>query len=757
MKIKQEVFGFGDCQLSVSTRELRVHGQVRPVEPRPFDLLLYLLRHHDRVVSKDELLSQVWSGESVTPGAIASAVMKVRKLIGDTDAAQPLIRTVHGTGYRFNGPIRGHAPHAEAPAAAGCALALLPFENRSQQADLDWIELGLLSMVLKTLARNTWLDVASIPSVLQALQTTPGGAPLEKRTEALRRLLGARDVVRTVVFGRKGSYRIEATILGAAGAVQQEQWSGADLLQLAQQMAAHLEGFSEPGRAVQASDEAHDSVAGWTLGRALQAAAEQKWHAALDLLEATLRVEPEHPVARLERLRAWVALDDNAAFDAGHAMAKAARDAGDRPREAAVQFELAQIYAKRRLNERAREHLDESMKLAEGNASAQWQFNVNLLRGELAMSRFDWDTAAAALDRAEALCSSAENVFDRIQLLSTRVVLRATTGAMRQAWAHARQAADLCREHGLKVGQARAECNYANASASLGLYDLGERHGELALALSREMKAATFTAVSASLLCGIYRTTHKPHHLIRVLRAFDQLDADGSPSNPMYHLVSQAQLKLSMRRYAEAAVLLNEAGERAREAGRGLEHHFVLPLLTAALLHAGDIDAAEATCARMQAGTDIAHERNLHAAALHCQAQIALARGDRHAALQHLRDAWRVAPEGYWRAHAGLDGAWLAIETGATAEAWAMLAGLEAWLDETPAGMALSARLAFAEGRIDAAHERHAQLAQSLAAAVPEYWAALGACYAAGAAGTAAEPGAAEPLLPLSPRLPTWV
>ncbi|HJV71045.1 winged helix-turn-helix domain-containing protein [Ideonella sp.] len=760
--MSRDVYRFGRCELRVATRELLVDGAVRPIERRPFDLMVYLLRHRHRVISKDELLNAVWAGDCVTPGAIASAMLKLRRLIEDKDPAAVLISTAHRIGYRFGGTVQvtTDAPEtppialAPSPAPTGCALALLPFENQTGEPDLDWVELGLVTMVQRALAADRRLEVSAITSVLAALRTLPVDSTLAQRANALHRLLGVQRVVHAAIAGGEGGYRLDVTLAGPAGTVS-EQLAGPDLLQLARSLAARLESDVEPRAPAHfAGFDGGSSAATWTLGRAMQAAAENKWHVALSLLDAVLQIEPDHPVARLERLRSLVALDDNAAFDTGHALLQAARDGDNRALEADVQLELAQAYLKRRLNDHARVHLDEALQAAEGQESTAWRLNLGLLRAELALGQLDWPTAARMLDRAEALCQVSGNVFDRIRTLSTQVILEATTGDMRQAWVHAGQAAELYRQHGILVGQARAECNYANASGSLGLCHLAERHGELALSLSRDMNVWASTAVSASMLCGLYRQMRKPHHLARVLRDLEQVHADATVMNPMYQLVGRAQLAIARQQYAEAADRLQEAAAHARGAGRGLEHHFVLPLLAAAQLHAGQPEQALATCAQMRTGPHADHDPNLQAAALHCEAQVALARGDRHAALRKLREARGIAPLGWWHAHASLDGAWLAAEAGAPAEAHALVQGLDAWLDEHPVGQALCARLAWAEQRFAEARERHERLADALGSAMPAFWAELGRHYLAAGGDL---PHSSTAALPMSPRLPTWV
>ena len=97
------VFVFDDCELDLDTLQLRVGGQPRSVEPQVFDVLAHLVRHRDRVVSKDELLDEVWHHRFVTESAISSRIKSARRAIDDDGRAQRLIRTAHGRGYQFVG------------------------------------------------------------------------------------------------------------------------------------------------------------------------------------------------------------------------------------------------------------------------------------------------------------------------------------------------------------------------------------------------------------------------------------------------------------------------------------------------------------------------------------------------------------------------------------------------------------------------------------------------------------------------------
>ena len=97
---------FGRREVSVARREVRLDGVLRPLQPRPFDLLVYLIENRDRVVTTDELLDNIWRDEIVQPGSLAAAVMRIRKALLDTDRRHGcVIRTHQGIGYRFVGEL----------------------------------------------------------------------------------------------------------------------------------------------------------------------------------------------------------------------------------------------------------------------------------------------------------------------------------------------------------------------------------------------------------------------------------------------------------------------------------------------------------------------------------------------------------------------------------------------------------------------------------------------------------------------------
>lgn len=92
--------------LDLKRRELQRGDTVLSIEPQVFDLLAYLIQHRDRVVSRDDLLTHVWEGRSISDSTFTSRINSARGAISDSGEDQRLIRTIPRKGYRFVGSVR---------------------------------------------------------------------------------------------------------------------------------------------------------------------------------------------------------------------------------------------------------------------------------------------------------------------------------------------------------------------------------------------------------------------------------------------------------------------------------------------------------------------------------------------------------------------------------------------------------------------------------------------------------------------------
>src|SRR5215813_15496350 len=99
------IYVFGAYEFDTDRRVLRLAGTPVDLEPKVFDLLAYLIQHHDQFVSRDKLHAQLWSQQYVSDAALTYCISEARKAVGDNGRAQRVIKTVHGRGYRFIAPV----------------------------------------------------------------------------------------------------------------------------------------------------------------------------------------------------------------------------------------------------------------------------------------------------------------------------------------------------------------------------------------------------------------------------------------------------------------------------------------------------------------------------------------------------------------------------------------------------------------------------------------------------------------------------
>lgn len=177
---------FEDCALDTDRRELRRGTALVAVEPQVFDLLVHLIQHRDRVVSKDDLLASVWRGRIVSESALFNRINAARSAIGDTGGQQRLIKTLPRKGVRFVAKVReddattvaaihpgpathrAHTVDTSAPSESPSlplpdrpSIAVLPFANMSDDTDQEYFVDGISDDLITGLSHIRWLFVIS--------------------------------------------------------------------------------------------------------------------------------------------------------------------------------------------------------------------------------------------------------------------------------------------------------------------------------------------------------------------------------------------------------------------------------------------------------------------------------------------------------------------------------------------------------------------------------------------------------------------
>jgi TolB-like protein len=174
------LYRFDEFVLDAGRRELRRGNSLVAVEPQAFDVIEYLIRNRDRVISKDELLAGVWKGRIVSESALSTCINAARTAIGDNGNTQRLIRTLPRRGLRFVADVDRPASSSDARATERQApvspprtpgerndednhpaltapdrpsIAVLPFANMSDDREQEYFADGIADDIITALSR----------------------------------------------------------------------------------------------------------------------------------------------------------------------------------------------------------------------------------------------------------------------------------------------------------------------------------------------------------------------------------------------------------------------------------------------------------------------------------------------------------------------------------------------------------------------------------------------------------------------------
>lgn len=165
------IYGFENFLLDTERHELRRGTKLVPLEPQVFDLLEYLIRNRERMVSKDDLIEAIWNGRTISDSTLSSRITAARHALADRGKEQRLIRTVARRGFRFVGDVReGNGSSTEivgtkggyAPRFTGKpTIAVLPFTNISAAPEQQQFVDGLVEDITTELSQFCWLSVVA--------------------------------------------------------------------------------------------------------------------------------------------------------------------------------------------------------------------------------------------------------------------------------------------------------------------------------------------------------------------------------------------------------------------------------------------------------------------------------------------------------------------------------------------------------------------------------------------------------------------
>jgi len=239
---------FGRFQFDLTRRELRRDEKPVRLGSRALHILCVLASAEGRVVTKDDLMAQVWQGTIVEENNLHFHISSLRRALDADGTGESWIVTVPGRGYRLLRPREPPAATEPAsrrslPVADQPSLAVLPFDNLSGDPEQKYFADGMVEEIITALSRIRWLFVTARNSSF-----TYKGQAID--VKQVGRELGVRYVLEGSVRKSGGRIRIAAQLIdtGTGAHLWADRFDGPleDVFDLQDQVASSVAGVIEP-------------------------------------------------------------------------------------------------------------------------------------------------------------------------------------------------------------------------------------------------------------------------------------------------------------------------------------------------------------------------------------------------------------------------------------------------------------------------------------------------------------------------------
>ncbi|HKF24204.1 MAG TPA: tetratricopeptide repeat protein [Candidatus Angelobacter sp.] len=146
-------YQFGPFRWDATGRLLFREGKLIPLAPKVADVLLLLVENAGKVVEKEELLRKVWQDAFIEEGSLTRTISVLRKALGEGPGEEEYVATISKRGYRFAAPVTDAARAVVTAKTERVMLAVLPFENFSEDRTQEYFSDGLTEEMITVLGR----------------------------------------------------------------------------------------------------------------------------------------------------------------------------------------------------------------------------------------------------------------------------------------------------------------------------------------------------------------------------------------------------------------------------------------------------------------------------------------------------------------------------------------------------------------------------------------------------------------------------
>lgn len=661
-----------------ATRELRVDGQPVTVERRAFDLLVYLMRHSDRVIDKQELLREVWHSRPVSDSTLPQAVSRARKALGGDDP-EAFIANVYGVGYRFAKPIqriggqRSTRASSSSPlllwltlAIALFALALalwqmwpsqteppdvrvavLPVQNETGNAELEWVSYGVLPLIDRTL-EDAGVSRVSSGTVLATLRRYPNETDPEAQARVLQLSTGADQVLVPRLSTSESGYRLSISAVGSPDDPVSFDVEGQDISMLA---VAAGTGLSESLSRWKGSERARSSLVtddpfiNQAFARGLDARLRARYEDAARYFDTVLAAAPDLRQAKYHlslvtrRMGDWDYTDQ-----LNKELLASAQAEDDRGMLAAAQSVSGILAWRRGDKDEAENWYNQSLTNYQALDNQDYVASTKANLAILASTRGIYRQAEQLFLDALAHYQQGGDRYNEATTLKNLGNLYSDQGQFDTAETYLQQSLTIRQELGLPLQVALTLSVLADIDMARGHWPQALAYQQRVLAAAQEYKSPVLESQARSDLAACLRRLGRlEESRLMAAKALSIATELNSPSNQAFAKLQQGRTELALGHWQRASDLFAEAGEVYKEIEEPLGYATSAIARGEALLALSQTDLAESVINQAAGTVEQSQITRLDAALSRARSLVAQQRGDSAAAIRQLQEAYNLA------------------------------------------------------------------------------------------------------------------
>jgi len=685
---KAAVLRCAGIEVHPATRELRIEGRAVTIERRAFDLLVHLMRHSDRVVDKDELLREVWQSRPVSESTVAQAASRVRKALGGEP--DEWVVTVYGVGYRFAGKVETLDPTPDAPEAlvqtvetkglrwgryvvlpalavalvamlvvswtriqpppaSELRIAVLPVENQTGDAQLDWVAFGVLPLIDRALEDGGVRRVRT-GTVLSTLRRYPDAQDIEAQARVLKLNTSADRVLIPRLYVVDGGYRFEVRSTDNSVEDYDLELQGDDVAVLAVAAGVNLSNSLSRWRGAERAQRSlvtTDPFVNQAFMRGLDARLRSQWEEAARYFDTVLAAAPELLDAKYHLALVTRQLGDWDYTEQLHdELLEAARQRSDVGMLASVQLAAGTLAWRRGERDEAEQLYSQALANFREQGNADYAANALTNLGILAATRAEYPLAEDRMRRALDHYQAADDRFNEARALKNLGQLLVDQGRLDEAAELVEQSLDIRRTLELPLQVSLTLSSMADIDMARGNWQQALVHYESVLEAAREHDSPTLEATAGNDLSTVLRRLGRLDEARRTAAdAYRVATELGNPSGRAYALLQQGRAEHDLGHWQRAIELFEQSRALYAEIDQPLQTELARIAQAESLIEAGRLDQAQTLLDAAVRGYNQSELDFLGPGLARAQARLARVRGDLDAAMASQRRAYTMAVE----------------------------------------------------------------------------------------------------------------